>query len=231
MVTPVSTLPSQGLLLVEGRNDQQAVLHICDKHPYFHVGGEPDDASVALQDEPTRLFKVRSEGDVDRLINSIRGHIASRQHNSLGVIVDADTNSGKRWADIENTLNREKITLPENPEPGGTIIPEQSGHSRNPRIGIWVMPDNGQKGELEDFVAPMIPVEDPVWPLAQEYIDKIPEDSRKFPAHKTSKAKVHAWLAARQNPRQIGIAIHHEDLETSGPLCQSFLEWLTKLFS
>ena len=230
MVAPVSAPLSQGILLVEGLNDQQAVLHMCGKHPPFLVEGQPNDANVILQEEATRSFKVRSEGDVDGVIQSIRGHLASRQYNSIGIIVDADTDLTKRWADIGTELQRQNIPLPKYPEPTGTIIQEGSGHLRNPRLGIWIMPDNGPTGELENFVEVMIPNEDPVWPLAQAYIDAIPEASRKFPTHKTTKAKVHAWLATRQNPRQIGVAIHHNDIETTGPLCQSFLEWLTNLF-
>ena len=59
-----------------------------------------------------------------------------------------------------------------------------------------VLPDNASTGELEEFVADMIPDGDPVWPLSEEYIDSIPAQHRKFIASKTPRAKLHAWLAA-----------------------------------
>ena len=92
------------------------------------------------------------------------------------------------------------------------------------------MPDNTEPGELEDFVAKMIPASDTVWPLSQSYIDGIPCAERKFSKKKKARAQVHAWLAAREDPRQMGAAIGARDLNVDGPLCQQFVAWLTRLF-
>ena len=74
----------------------------------------------------------------------------------------------------------------------------------SPRIGIWVMPDNQSVGELEDFVAQMIPDHDLVWPRSQTYIVDIPPPARKFADNKINKSQVHAWLAARSFPASWG---------------------------
>ncbi len=92
------------------------------------------------------------------------------------------------------------------------------------------MPDNQSMGELEDFVAKMIPNGDPVWPRSRSYIDGIPITDRKFKGKKTLRAKVYAWLAAREDPRRMGQAIYARDLNVNGPLCQKFVDWLTRLF-
>ena len=92
------------------------------------------------------------------------------------------------------------------------------------------MPDNESRGELEDFVSQMIPNDDYVWPLSQNYIDSIPTAYRKFTPNKTQRAKVHAWLAARENPRLMGEAIRTRDLEVGGELCEKFVAWLRELF-
>ena len=76
----------------------------------------------------------------------------------------------------------------------------------------------------------MIPDGDPVWPTSQQYISSIPEQDRKFAENKTLRAQIHAWLAAREDPRQMGLAIRARDLEINGSLCQTFLNWLTRLF-
>ena len=99
-----------------------------------------------------------------------------------------------------------------------------------PRVGIWLMPDNQSLGELEDFVAQMIPDNDPVWPLSQDYIDRIPEEHREFNENKTSTAEVYAWLATREDPRQMGAAIGTRDLDIDGDLCTRFTAWLDMLF-
>ncbi len=92
------------------------------------------------------------------------------------------------------------------------------------------MPDNASPGELEDFVAQMVPTGDLVWPRAEHYIASIPESDRKFTETKTTRAIVHAWLATREDPRRMGTAIRAGDLQTNGDLCNRFLNWLQRLF-
>ncbi len=92
------------------------------------------------------------------------------------------------------------------------------------------MPDNTSTGELEDFVAQMIPEDDAVWPLARQYIQGIPKERRRFTAKKMRKAEVYAWLATRKEPGPMGAAIGKRDLSTDGQLCRKFSQWLGRLF-
>ena len=77
----------------------------------------------------------------------------------------------------------------------------------------------------------MIPGDDPVWPRAQRYIEEIPETDRKFTEKKIQRAKLHAWLATREDPRLMGVAIRAGDLRVDGNLSTAFAEWLRKLFN
>ena len=77
----------------------------------------------------------------------------------------------------------------------------------------------------------MIPDDDPVWPLAQDYIDGIPREDRKFTEKKIQRAKLHSWLATRKEPRKLGTAIHTGDLRVDGKLSTTFADWLRKLFN
>ena len=144
----------------------------------------------------------------------------------MGILTDADENLPGRWDELSKRFQQVNITLPDHPHPDGTIV-DNAGW---PRVGVWLMPNNQSGGELEDFVKEMIPAGDSVWPLSQDYIDGIPVGDRKFAQTKTVKAQVHAWLSARKSPRQMGSAIAEGDLVTSGPLCQTFTSWLSKLF-
>ena len=110
---------------------------------------------------------------------------------------------------------------------GGTIIPEED---YQPRIGIWLMPDNKSQGELEDFVLHMMPGGDNIWPLSHKYINDIPIPARAFVPAKTDKATLYAWLATRKDPEHMGAAVGAHELEVNGQLCQEFLTWLAKLF-
>lgn len=87
--------------------------------------------------------------------------------------------------------------------------------------------DNQNPGQLEDLVAAMIPAEDVVWRLAQEFVDRIPEPERPRPA---IKAQVRAWLAARAAASPMGSAIGTGHLDASSPAAASFINWLQLLF-
>ena len=93
------------------------------------------------------------------------------------------------------------------------------------------MPDNINSGELEHFVADMIPAGDPVWPRSQRYIDDIPRCERKFQEKKIVRAKVHSWISTREEPGFMGQAIYKKDLSVDGILSNSFVSWLQELFS
>ena len=145
------------------------------------------------------------------------------------MIVDADENLTNQWGILSQSLRTPPVMrdLPSEPEIGGTIIPGI------PRLGIWVMPDNSNSGELEDFIYRMIPQPDKIWPRSEKYIDDIindiPEVDRPFPEHKSLKAKVHAWMATRSWPRPMWSGISENDLVLEAN-STAFLNWLRRLF-
>ena len=160
---------------------------------------------------------------------AIRDEARVLGRQALGILVDANDSPATRWQSISDRLASLDIQTP-----GGTssrrltIIDATVGM---PRIGIWLMPDNQSRGELEDFVAEMIPDNDPVWPLSQDYIGRIPDEHREFAENKATTAEVYAWLATREDPRQMGAAIGARDLDIDGDLCTRFTDWLDRLFS
>ena len=85
-------------------------------------------------------------------------------------------------------------------------------------------------GEIGDFVAGMIPDSDPVWPRSRAYVDGIPVTDRKFDSGKTLRAKVHSWLATREEPRMMGAAIRARDLSPDAPDAVRLVDWLRRLF-
>ena len=196
------------ILLVEGRDDLSVMCNLC------------------RSDSGMPKFQITAKGGWDELRRAIRGEIIAEGRAAVGIVVDANDSLDGRWQGIAERLQAAGLTSPPRPARTGTII-ETSG---KPRVGIWVMPDNLSTGELENFVARMIPSTDPVWPLSEEYIDGIPEKHRKFAERKIVRAKVHAWLAARNRPRLMGTAIRAGDLDMNGAQVQMFLEWLRDLF-
>ncbi len=197
------------VLLVEGPNDKHVVRHLCNLH----------------QEMPE--FCILDKGNVDKVLDSIGPEVRVSGRKAVGILVDANNCLDNRWKAVANRLREVHIEVPCRPEPTGTLI---DGTTRTPRVGIWLMPDNTSPGELENFVAEMIPDDDPVWPRSECYIDGIPEADRKFTGKKILRAKIHAWLATREDPRQMGLAIGVQDLYVDGTLSTTFADWLRQLF-
>jgi len=197
---------SDRVLLVEGQDDKHVVLSLCEHH------------------QSTRPFFIESKGGIDPLLESIGLEIKVPGRQVVGILADANGDVAGRWNDIRDRLREAGIDPPQSLDSGGIIIEGKL------RIGIWLMPDNTSAGELEDFVAKMIPDNDRVWPLSRSYINGIPSRDRKFIAKKRSRAQVYAWLATRKDPRQMGAAIKARDLEVDGALSQKFVAWLNNLF-
>ena len=171
-------------------------------------------------------FRVIDKGGIDQLLPSIPLEIRAEGRVAVGILVDANDDLRSRWQAVTDRLRPAGIQPPTSPSPGGTVIDVDG----KPRVGVWLMPDNESPGELEDFFARMIPPGDPVWPLSEAYIDDIPEESRRFAQGKILRAKVHAWLAARERPRPMGSAIDAGDLDTNAANGLKFQAWLRDLF-
>ena len=204
---------TDSILVVEGQNDRHAIQHLCERA------------------DPTLTFGIQDYEGIDNVIRRIRAYANSSDRPAVGFVLDADDDPNQTWRRVTGQLMRvtPAIPLPTGPNPDGTIIPKDPTTGQ-PRIGVWIMPDNVSLGELENFVERMIPAGDNVWPLSQQYIDGIPTEHRKFAAGKRLRAQIHAWLAAREDPRRMGSSIRANDLAVNGTLSQTFLAWLARLF-
>ena len=214
------------ILLVEGQDDKHVVFQLCERHPSFSVKRAGGNEYGVLQYKETLDVFISDKDGFPNLLSSISREIRVSGRQTLGIVMDANSNLQARWNQIRECLIQGGIQSPPTaPDPAGTIIPEQDFQ---PRIGIWLMPDNESPGELEDFIMKFIPDDDAVWPSSQRYIEGIPASDRKFT--KIDKAKLHAWLATRRTPGRMGAAIGAGDLRVDGVLCQKFIAWLEKLF-
>ena len=211
MTSGASSLPSHQftrVLLVEGQDDKHVVEHLYRK-----------------RFESAPPFEVLDKHGYQPLCDAIGPVLKAPDREVVGVIVDANDDLRSRWAAITDRLRR---ACPDieigDPSPEGTIA------GNGPRVGLWLWPDNESSGEIEDFVAGMIPGDDPIWPLSRRYIEGIPVGQRPFSEGKTARAEIHAWLAVRKEPRRMGAAFRTGDLKVDGPLATRFASWLENLF-
>ena len=184
---------------MEGQDEKHVIKHLCCCH------------------QLTPTFCILDKEGITNLLPSISLEIKAPERRAVGIVVDANEDLNGRWKAITHRLQKESIQAPEFPDPSGTIInPSGTIIPSKPRIGIWLMPNNRVAGELEDFVEKMIRNDDPIWPQSQSYIEGIRKADRKFSESKIERAKIHAWLATRENPRKMGSAIHAGDLDPCG---------------
>ena len=201
--------PDSQLLIVEG-NDER---HVIEK--------------LLARYKLTKSFAIDAKGGFPELHKSIYNEVNAPRRQVLGILADANDHPDQRWESISDKLKEAACEVPPSPVQGGTVF----DGPRDIRVGVWLMPDNDRSGELEDFVAELIPQDDPIWPQAQSYINNIPVSERPFPSQKLTRAHVHAWLATREKPRPMGLALTAGDLLHDAPLAHAFVGWIRSLFS
>lgn len=199
----------ENLLLVEGPEDQHVIREIWLT---YHKGSEVP-------------FQIKHCDGIDTLLKQIGPQIKTEGRVTLGIIADANTDIMARRRSLEDRLIRANVTIPQWTADG--VIQEQQD---GPRIGLWLMPDNTNTGQLEDFLWAMIPENDPIKPLAVDYVDAVTETARRFKNTKRSRAEIHSWLAVQEEPRLTGRAIQAGDLDSSTELVARFVGWLERLF-
>lgn len=199
-------------LVVEGKDDLYVIANIRDKYQ--------------LEDN----FEIIDAKGVDKVPDVLLSQIKAKQA-VVGIVIDADDKIDTRWNSLRTVLVAQDYVVPEKPDTNGTILPATG---RNPKIGIWLMPDNRQEpGMLEHFVATLIPDDDLLKPQAQEILDKLEINNlNKYSAIHKSKALIHTWLAWQADPgTPMGLAITKTYLNHNTELCQRFAHWLIRLFA
>ena len=195
--------------------------------------------------------RSRKKGGIKNMIDDISLKIKEDGREAVGILADANgysLDSCKHpWQKIKTKLE-EVLTLeehlPERPCQEGlirrNITPKQKPKSTL-CIGVWLMPDNQSKGELENFFARLIHENNPTWARANEYINQCIESMEQADnqrggfdtgkPYKVSKSKVYAWLATRKKPGKMAAAISEgHGLDFDSELAQRFARWLEKLF-
>jgi hypothetical protein len=200
---------SKNILLVEGKDDE---------HVFYHL--------LAYHNIPEG-FRIKNKNGIDNLLETLEVELQGSGLERLGIVVDADTNLAARWQSLRHILSTLGYTVPDNPEPNGTLLQQKDW----PVVGIWLMPDNTLPGMLEDFISALIPSEDSLWKRALDCVQHIPEEERRFLAAHQSKAQIHTWLAWQDDPgTPLGLSITKRYLNADAPLAHNLMNWIRRLF-
>ena len=190
------------------------------------VEGQDDDHviwQIAKQLGLDKKFVILAKEGYPDVLAAMGPEVKIEGRKAVGFVLDADAPARERWEEVSLAL-ADLRAVPEHPDPQGTILPGA------PRIGVWLMPNNGSDGELEDFVATMVRPNDAVWPLANAYLRQLPDAAREHVETKPQKAAVHVWLANKKKPGRMGAAIGAGHLDTESELASRLSSWLRRLF-
>lgn len=206
----IATNTAQNYLWVEGSDDKHICIHLIQYHNI-----------------PEQTIKIVDKEGIEKLLKGLEVQLTVNKKARLGIIVDADMNLSARWQSLRNVLSRVGYKVPARPEPYGTILRKEG----RPTVGLWLMPDNVNSGMVEDFFRFLVPLDDSLWPLAEETIKRVIAIDRRFPEAQTGKALTHTWLAWQEDPRTfMGQAITNQYVNANAPQAQQLIHWMRQLF-
>jgi hypothetical protein len=203
---------SKNLILVEGKDEEHVFGHL-----FHHHGIQKG------------IIDLKSKDGIDNLLDTLPVELRASELESLGIVVDADTNLNSRWDALRNILTKAGYPLiPRDPLPDGSIFQ----HEDMPIVGVWLMPDNRTPGMLEDFVGFLVPQGNPLWPRASDCLKEIPEKHRCFTLNHQIKAHIHTWLAWQEEPgTPLGLAITKRYLDAETMHAKKLIDWIRRLFN
>ncbi len=143
----------------------------------------------------------------------------------IGIIVDADIGMAVHYEEIKGKV-KEFYKLPVKMPKGGLI------HSDNqqPKLGIWIMPNNQDNGALEEFYLQL------ATDIDTKFIDDAIKQAEKkkltsFKSQHRKKAIMHTYFAWRDEPDDpLHSAINKIALDNNKDIAKAFKSWLKDLF-
>jgi hypothetical protein len=213
------------VLLVEGPDDWHAFNHMIHKS----TGAFP-------------LYELGHCDNDDGVLDVLSGmtEASTKTQTIIGAVLDADQcrkeDAGdegiqSRIRSLQGRLGKFYAIPAKFPEEGLILPPiKELDQDRLPVLGIWLMPDNVRDGIFEDLLRAAMA------PESEKYISGVVDQATKdrmtgFRDVERPKAIVKTHIAW-QNPtlKNLGEAISAKHFDNLLPACQSFLDWLNRLF-
>ena len=109
--------------------------------------------------------------------------------NSIGIVRDADLSANGAFQSVQSALRLANLPVP------ARMLQSTAG---NPNISVFIMPDNASNGALEQLCLSAL-VSDPVMPCVEDFLECV-NDRVTGPPRDQQKARIHAFLASREDP-------------------------------
>jgi len=198
-------------LLLEGNDDQHVIWALCERF-----------------DIPETFDVIDCEG-IDNLNEQIPVRFKQSGIESLGIIIDADSEIKSRWTSLRSLLSAQNFNVPDELPLTGLVLKNDS----NMKVGVWIMPNNNLNGMLEDFISFLVPKDDKLLPIVNSTLEDIERKKlNKYASIHKSKAVIHSWLAWQEDPgTPMGLGITKRYLTTDEATCSLLIRWIDELFN
>jgi hypothetical protein len=199
-------------LVVEGREDTHSIGNLLRRHGF--------DFGVQF-----KTFLTDAGGEPEVLSEA---EVALKSLQAVGIVIDADGDPTSRWVRYREAFRRLSLELPDALPREGLVVP---GLRPGTTLALWQMPDNDTAGILEDFIATLVPNDDPCWTFADEAVSTARSFGAPLRPIDQTKGQLHTWLSWRNPPGlSIGSAIKAKILSDDSPLALSFVKWFRTAF-
>ena len=203
---------------MEGETDKRVIPYLMEEN------------GVAWPRPPNHSVDIEAYGSVDNILKPgvIGAEIGASGLEALGVVVDANGDAAARWKRVSTWCGSEFSELPDRiPAEGLEVV-----HSRGPRFGVWIMPDNRFTGMLEDFLVQLIPDDSrDLYGLARNCVAEAKRNEAPFKKVHRTKAEIHTWPAWQDPPDlRLHEAVKNTVLDPARTESRPFVDWFKGLF-
>jgi 5S rRNA maturation endonuclease (ribonuclease M5) len=203
--------PPPKKLLVEGEDDLRALAWLLEQ---AGIPWNPPPVSIRPYDGIEDLLKP----------STIEVQFKESGTQAVGVLVDADRAPER----IRRLLEKRFPGLPETLPPEGLVHVEAG----EPRVGVWIMPDNVAPGMLESM---LLRIRHGASDDLKSHVRSSMQQACSLgaplrPAHH-DKGELHTWLAWQEPPGlQIHMAVKAKLLRPGDEVVAPFVQWFRRLF-
>ncbi|MDR0391395.1 MAG: hypothetical protein LBH59_05785 [Planctomycetaceae bacterium] len=239
------------LLLVEGQDDLHVVSALLKQHNLTDLRDSNDRSIAPLklkfsrEEEPKNL-DIEHVGGIVGVLEKFPSLIISGTYkfDAIGIIIDFDppnieqnNNRDVAVRDIIsdlNNYNRWNISQDFSIlDPFGFIAEPCCATLENiPRIGVWFMPNNHDRGMLETFLEHLIPEpRQELFGFAREVTDNAKNYGAPYRDCDRSKAVIHTFLSWMDKPgKPFGTSFDNQSFDANAELARTFIGWIERLF-
>lgn len=171
------------LILVEGIDDLYFLKAFCDYKKLSNIG----------------ILNYQGKEKLPRTLSTLHVHPGYDQLSVIGITRDADDKIGAEvFKDVCEILENANYAEP------SSFGKFTDGGISSPKVGVFVMPDENEKGELEDVLFKTISDDDYIKNCVSQYIKCVKNSGIEL--KKIAKARLYAWLACQNSSHPLHLS-------------------------